>query len=122
MACLPAWLLCPRGETAITVPIDGRHNARGLDSAEFSTAQRTINLPAVLQAGVGGTGQAPPRSRSEEEQICRDRKAVIGLIRLMSGCPTVGWLDRAIGRTGGQGTISEMRGDWAGWLADHGIV
>ena len=34
--------LCPQGETAITVPIDGRHNARGLDSREFSTARQSI--------------------------------------------------------------------------------
>ena len=33
---------CPQGETAITVPIDGRHNARGLDSREFSTARQSI--------------------------------------------------------------------------------
>ena len=69
----------PRGEseTAITVPIDGRHNARGggLDGAEFSTDQRTnertINLLAVLAwaagppAGTGGRArQSAARRRS----------------------------------------------------------
>ena len=48
--------LCPQGETAITVPIDGRHNARGLDSREFSTARQSIWRAGGRDSGMAWVG------------------------------------------------------------------
>ena len=76
--------LCPQGETAITVPIDGRHNARGLDSREFSTARQSI-WPRRASGRAGWRGWVGEK----EEEICRDRKAAIELIRLMSASSIV---------------------------------
>ena len=76
--------LCPQGETAITVPIDGRHNARGLDSREFSTARQSI-WPRRASWRAGRRGWVGEK----EEEICRDRKAAIELIRLMSASSIV---------------------------------
>ena len=76
--------MCPQGETAITVPIDGRHNARGLDSREFSTARQSI-WPRRASGRAGWRGWVGEK----EEEICRDRKAAIELIRLMSASSIV---------------------------------